>query len=399
MSWSPGDSLVIGISSRALFRLDAEDQIYREQGTDAFLAYQRQHEEEIIERGVAFPLIKALMGLNNTLGKPGVPAIEVVIVSKNHPECAIRIKRSLQHHGVTLKRAAFSGGQDILPHLHALKVDLFLSKEEDAVKAAIASGIAAGLVHGGPEDPEPLDGTPVIAFDGDAVLFSDDADRVYQQDKMAGFEAFEFQNIKSSLPPGPLHKFAIALEKLREGHSIDKPPFRIALITARDLNYCERPIRTLREFGIRLDHAFFCSDMSKAVELAALKPLIFFDDNPKNCAEACASTPTVRIPLPEETKLVIAVSSTPTRPERFLGVCKLFLKKSFDDSQPVLLRWSEEHLGAMTDDAFAKFTHELERSAKGTPAGKQRRAVGANNEDLTKLLHFVTNLKGKYTAI
>jgi len=355
--------------------------------------------EQIVERGVAFPLIEALMGLNETLGKPGKPAIEVAIVSKNHPECSIRIKRSLQHHGVTLKRAVFTGGQDILPHLRALEVDLFLSKEEDAVKAAIASGIAAGLIHGGPEDPEPLDGTPIIAFDGDAVLFSDDADKVYRQDKMPGFEAFEFENIKASLPPGPLQKFAIALEKLREGHSIDKPPFRIALVTARDFKYCERPIRTLREFGVRLDHACFCSDMSKAVELAALKPLIFFDDSLKNCAEACASTPTVRIPVPEETKVAIAMSSTATRPERFLGVCKLFLRQSFDGSEPVLIQWSEEHLGGMNDDAFAKFTDELERSAKGTPAGKQRRAAGAKNEDIAKLLQFLTNLKGKCTGV
>lgn len=401
MAWSPENSLVIGISSRALFKLDEEDQIYREKGTEAFLVYQREHEEQIIGRGVAFPLIKALLTLNENLGKPGKSAIEVVIVSKNHPDCAIRIMRSSQHYGLNLKRAVFVGGQDLLPHLHALKVDLFLSKEEEAVKSALSSGISAGLIHGGPEEPEPLDGTPVIAFDGDAVLFSDEADKVYKQEKLAGFEAFEFQNAKTALPPGPLHKFALALEKLREGYPIDAPPFRIALVTARDLNFCERPMRTLRERGIRVDQAFFCSDMSKGVELAALKPLIFFDDNPKNCADACVSTPTVRVPLPDEAKLVIAISSAPVgrnkRPDRFMGVCKLFLKKTFDENEPLLRQWHEESLGELSDEAFVKFTDELERSANGTPAGKQRRAAGARNEDVTKLLQFLQNLKNKHS--
>src|ERR1017187_3001590 len=233
MAWCPDDSLVIGISSRALFKLDEEDQIYREQGTQAFIDYQRLHEADLPRPGVAFPLIEALLKLNETLRGTGHPSIEVVIISKNHPDCGIRIRRSLKHYGLNIRRAIFTGGQPTLPVLEAFKVDLFLSKEEPAVKQAISAGISAGMIYGGPEEPEFLDGTPVFAFDGDSVLFSGDADQAFRDKNMEGFEAFEFENITTALPPGPLHKFALALEELRAGCPIDKPPFRIALVSAR----------------------------------------------------------------------------------------------------------------------------------------------------------------------
>lgn len=399
MAWSPEDSLVIGISSRALFKLDEEDRIYREQGTQAFIDYQGEHEDRLIEQGVAFPLVQALLGLNDALSSGEKPAIEVVIVSKNHPVCSIRINKSLQHYGLRVRRAVFTGGTNPLPHLNALKVGLFLSSEEAAVNDALAAGLSAGLIHGGPELAKQLDGTPIIAFDGDAVLFSDQSDKAYKAGKLAGFKAHEIENANVPMPPGPLHKFAMALEHLRERYPIESPPFRIALVTARDIEFCDRPIRTLREWGIRLDHATFCADMSKAVALAALKPLIFFDDNLRNCVDACPWAPTVRIPAHEE-KLVVTLSSVEgdgaKRPERFLGVCKIFLRKSFGDHEPALRSWQQDNLSELSDAAFEKFAAELERSAKGTPAGRQRRAAGAKNEDLTKLLRFAENLMRKY---
>lgn len=408
MAWSPDDSLVIGISSRALLKLDAEDQIYRERRTQAFIDYQRDHEDDVIEQGIAFPLVKALLGLNETLGTDGKPAIEVVIVSRNHPDCLIRINNSLRHHGLPIKRAVFTGNGDPLPHLKALKVGLFLSSEERAVTDALKAGISSGLVHGGPEFAQELDGTPIIAFDGDAVLFSDESDNAYKQGKLPGFRAHEAEKADVPLPPGPLHKFAMALEKLREKYPIESPPFRIALVTARDMEFCIRPIRTLRKWGIRLDHATFCSDMSKAVALAALKPLIFFDDSIRNCVDASASTPTFRVPVPEEAvvgvpgkRVVVTMSSDgegTKRPERFLSVCKIFLRGSFRGHEPELRQWHQENLTDLSDEAFENFTAEFERSAKGTPAGKQRRAAGAKNEDLSKLLLFATNLKRKYSA-
>ena len=161
-------------------------------------------------------------------------------------------------------------------------------------------------------------------------------------------------------------------------------------------------MRTLREWGIRVDQAFFCSDMSKGVELAALKPLIFFDDNPKNCADASVSTPTVRVLSPEDAMLVIAISSPlpapDARPDKFLGVCKLFLKRTFDENEPILRQWQEDNLTSLTEEGFAKFTDELERSAKGTPVGRQRRAAAAKNDDVEKLLQFLQRLKSKHAG-
>src|ERR1035437_230219 len=400
MAWSPEDSLVIGISSRALFKLDEEDRIYQLEGTEAFIAYQRSHETEILRQGVAFPLVAELLKLNQKLKTAEQPAIEIVIVSKNHPDCGIRIKRSLNHYGVELRRGGFTGGQATLPYLRAFKVDLFLSKEESAVRDAIAAGISAGLIHGGPEEPEQLDGTPVFAFDGDSVLFSGDADQVFKEKQMAGFEAFEFENLSVALPPGPLHKFALALEELRAGYPIDQPPFRIALVTARALAYNERPLITLREAGIRVDQSFFLDGMSKGTLLAQLKPLIFFDDSLKNCADACMITPTVRIPVEEVPKIAVALTSegaAPARPERFLAVCKLVLKKDFDRHESSLRIWQEDKLTGLNDVAFERFADELERSAKGTPAGRQRRAAGAENEDFIKLMQFLENALRKHT--
>jgi len=197
----------------------------------------------------------------------------------------------------------------------------------------------------------------------------------------------------------------MALEKLREGHPIDSPPFRIALVTARDIEFCDRPINTLREWGIRLDRAVFCADMSKSFALAALNPSIFFDDSTNNCDDAVACTPTVRIPtVADQTFKVPAVilssaeSLASNRPDRFLGVCKMFLRKSFDDHESELRQWQQEHLTELSDDAFESFAAEFERSAIGTPAGKQRRAASVKNEDFAKLLRFAENLKRKYSA-
>jgi hypothetical protein len=242
------------------------------------------------------------------------------------------------------------------------------------------------------------EGVPVLAFDGDAVLFSDEADRVYRERQLAGFAESELKNANIPLAAGPLRRFAEALEELRTTYPIDTPPFRIALVTARDLTYCERPMRTLRAWGIRIDQGFFVSDMSKNVVLAALKPLIFFDDSTKNCADACASTPTVRVPLVETALSVQPALTLRTRPQQFTAVCKLFLRKNFGQHEGTLLKWQEEHLQGMSDASFDAFVKEIERSATGTPQGRQRRAVGAKNEDVEKLVRFLENLLKKHNS-
>ncbi len=395
MAWIPGESLVIGISSRALFDLDEEDRVYESGGTQAFIDYQRAHEDDLIPPGVAFHLVQALVCLNDRLGTRDKPAIEIVLVSKNHPDCAIRIVRSLERHGIRLRRAVLMGGQPVVDTLRALEVDLFLSKNEQDVREALASGISAGLIYGGPSKMEAPTDVPVFAFDGDAVLFSDEADRVYREHMLAGFEESELKNASNPLPPGPLRRFAEALEELRAGHSIDHPPFRIVLVTARDFTYCERPMKTLRSWGIRVDEAGFVSDMPKSVMLAIFKPLIFFDDNPKNCADASTNTPTVSVPVVEVFTTSVTLSTTSERPERFAGVCKLFLKKNFGAHEATLTAWHDQHLHKLDQSSFSSFIEEFERSAKGTPAGRQRRSTAANDDDISKLMAFLSELLHK----
>jgi hypothetical protein len=141
--------------------------------------------------------------------------------------------------------------------------------------------------------------------------------------------------------------------------------------------------------------------MSKGTLLAELKPLIFFDDSPKNCADAAVTTPTVRIPVEDTVSFMFTLPPAPVypprQPERFLHVCKLVLKKTFDQHEPALLAWQEQKLAGMSDEAFHNFTGELERRAKGTPAGRQRRAAGAKNEDFIKLMQFLENAVRKYS--
>jgi 5'-nucleotidase len=150
MGWSPSDSLVIGISTRALFQLDDENCLYQDEDAEAFVAYQRANETKLINPGVAFHLVKSLLDLNPTLTSERGPAVEVVIISKNHPDCTIRIKNSLAHYALPIKRVGFTGGGPILDYLRSFKVGLFLSKEEQDVREAIANGIPAGLVYGVP---------------------------------------------------------------------------------------------------------------------------------------------------------------------------------------------------------------------------------------------------------
>jgi 5'-nucleotidase len=398
MGWSPDDSLVIGISSRALFDLDEEDRIYHAAGTDAFIAYQREHEQEVIKPGVAFAFVRTLLDLNVRLG---TTAIEIVVMSKNHPDCGIRMQHSLEHHGLRLRRAVFTGGQDLLPYLKQLNVDLFLSKEEAMVRDALRAGFSAGLIFGGPAPQTVHDGVPVLAFDGDAVLFSDEADRVYREQQLAGFAASELANATVPLQPGPLRRFAQALAEIQREHPIDSPPFRIALVTARDFTFCERPLQTLRAWGIRVDQSFFVSDMSKQVMLAGLQPLIFFDDSVKNCRDAAVCTPTVHVPALEETLQPVVLPAPPIandvpRLERFTSVCRLFLKKEFAKNKPALIHWHEEHANELNEERFDGFIAEFARSASVTPPGRQRRSASAENSDVQKLLLFLENLLRKH---
>src|SRR5690606_5249723 len=128
-----------------------------------------EHEDEVLEPGDAYPLVEKLLGLNEQLGQPRV---EVILVSRNSADTGLRAFNSIQHYGLGISRAAFVGGRSPEPYLRAFGCHLFLSTHAEDVRRALQSGFAAAtILSGGPR--RAASNELRIAFDGDAVLFSD----------------------------------------------------------------------------------------------------------------------------------------------------------------------------------------------------------------------------------
>lgn len=289
------DCLVVGISSRALFDLRREDALFVSAGLDAYRAEQLRREEDILPPGTGFPLAQAVLALNT----PGAPRrAEVVVMSRNSTETSLRIFNSIRHYELDITRAALSGGAPLAPYLKAFHVDLFLSGYEDDVQCALQGGVAAALLYDRPEDPLAPAGEIRIAFDGDAILFSDEAERIFQADGLEAFARHEAERAREPLPAGPfarlLHKLS-ALQQAARREGVTS--IRTALVTARGGPAHERVIRTLLAWGVEVDEAFFLGGVPKTEILAAFRPHIFFDDQAAHCERAAARVPTGRVPL------------------------------------------------------------------------------------------------------
>ena len=246
MPQSLDNLLVIGISSRALFDLETEEAIFRQHGLEEYRRHQLLNENEILKPGAGFALVKALLKLNRLTGQRFV---EVVVMSRNSSETSMRIFNSIKHYGLDITRAVLSGGASLAPYLQAFNVSLFLSLHEDDVQAAVNSGVAAALLYQKPENAlEELEQIR-IAFDGDAVIFSDESERIYQTEGIEAFEKHERENALLPLPQGPFARLLLALSYIQnnfknpDGHAA---PIRTALVTARSSPAHERVIRTLR---------------------------------------------------------------------------------------------------------------------------------------------------------
>jgi len=296
MPFSLDKLLVVGISSRALFDLEIEEAIFQDQGLDAYRQHQLNHENEILKPGAGFALVKALLKLNQLT--PGQRLVEVVIMSRNSSETSLRIFNSIEHYGLDISRAALAGGAPLAPYLQAFNVSLFLSLHEDDVQAAVNSGIASALLYQLAENTADLDQIR-IAFDGDAVIFSDEAEKIYQTQGIEAFEQHERDNAKKPLPEGPFARLLVALSyiqnnfKAPDGRAL---PLRTALVTARSSPAHERVIRTLRAWNIAIDETFFMGGVNKSAVLAAFKPHMFFDDQHGHCIHASSVVPTGRVP-------------------------------------------------------------------------------------------------------
>lgn len=287
--------LVIGVSSRALFDLVDANRIYETDGLDAYIRHQMERADVILQPGTGFPLIKAILDLNQK--STGPRKTEVVIMSRNSPQTSLRMFNSINHYSLDIQRAALAGGAALAPYLAAFHVDLFLSASEDDVQVANAAGVAAGLIYGKPARPAARLDPIRIAFDADAVLFSGESERIYQEQGLEAFLSHEKDNANKPLPEGPFAKLLRTLSNLQQDRSFAKPPIRLALITARNMPAHERVIRTLLAWNVRIDEAFFLGGVEKTAILEAFRPDIFFDDQDVHCERAAPKVPTARVSL------------------------------------------------------------------------------------------------------
>lgn len=287
--------LVLGISSSALFDTRKEHEIYSARGQDEYVRFQIEHENEPLQRGPAFSLVEALLRLNSV---QEIRPIEVVVMSQNEPEAGLRIMNSIGHYDLKMTRACFTGGASVAAYLRTFSVSLFLSRDKKDVEAALSEGVAAGLLYDAPDD-QVLDNHALrIAFDGDAVIFSDESEKIYQERGITEFWRNEEENARLPMPRGPFADFLGLLSEIsRHEHLQGNHPIRTALITARNSPADKRVILTLRAYGVRVDELFFMGGISKNEALRAFRPHIFFDDQEVHVEPASRFVPSALVPV------------------------------------------------------------------------------------------------------
>jgi len=269
------ETLVIGISSRALFDLNESHALFEAQGLEAFSEYQVEREQVFLKPGVAFPLVKKLLALNED--EVDHPGVEVILLSRNSADTGLRIFNTIEHHGLKIERAAFTNGESPYKYMQAFDADLLLSTNANDVRKALEQGYAAATILPGSSSGRES-GQLRIAFDGDAVIFSDEAERIYQQHGLEAFADSEREAANQPLSGGPFKAVLEALHKIQSAYPIADNPIRTALVTARSAPAHKRVVLTLREWGIRIDEALFLGGRSKGEFLKAFGADIFFDD-------------------------------------------------------------------------------------------------------------------------
>ena len=288
------DRLIVAITSRALFDLAESHALFEEAGLDAFREHQTRREDEPLAPGIAFPLVRKLLHLN--LPKPAAPRVEVILLSRNSADTGLRIFNSIEHYGLDIARAAFTSGAPTAPYVRSFGAQLFLSANPDSVTGALDAGIAAATIL--PSKASSLSSDQLrIAFDGDAVIFGDESERVSQEQGIDAFHRNEVERADQPLSGGPFRGFLAALHKLQEAFPAADSPIRTALVTARSAPAHKRVILTLRHWGVRLDEALFLGGRDKGPFLETFGADIFFDDSTHNVESARQHVETGHVPL------------------------------------------------------------------------------------------------------
>jgi 5'-nucleotidase len=275
--------LVVAISARALFDLSESHELFESEGLDAYRDYQMSRENELVAPGIAFPLVQKLLKLNEA--PPAVPRVEVILLSRNSSDTGLRIFNSIEHYGLSIVRAAFTGGAPTAPYVASFGAQLFLSANPESVARALHDGVAAATILPS-KAPQTASDQLRIAFDGDAVIFGDESERVSEEQGIDAFHRNEVELADQPLSGGPFRGFLAALHRLQEAFPVENSPIRTALVTARSAPAHKRVILTLRSWGVRLDEALFLGGRDKGPFLDAFGADIFFDDSHANIESA-----------------------------------------------------------------------------------------------------------------
>ncbi|GAB3000023.1 MAG: 5'-nucleotidase [Pseudomonas sp.] len=277
-------ALVVAITARALFHLEDGHRVFESEGIEAYARYQRARENDVLPPGIAFPLVTKLLALNAG-APPERPRVEVILLSRNSSDTGLRIFNAIEHYGLKITRAVFTSGAEVYPYIQPFGAHLFLSANPASVQAALEHGIAAATILPA-EAAEQGHPELRIAFDGDAVVFGDESERISQQGGLAAFHAHEAEKAHEPLSGGPFKGFLSALHELQADFPPEHCPIRTALVTARSAPAHKRVILTLREWGVRLDESLFLGGRDKGPFLKAFGADLFFDDSRHNIDNA-----------------------------------------------------------------------------------------------------------------
>lgn len=292
MTEKKSNKLTIAISSRALFNLDESHQVYEADGVEAYRQYQIDREDEALEPGDAFHLVKKLLNINTLLGEDRV---EVILLSRNTADTGLRIFNSIEHHNLKITKAAFCGGASPYRYIAAFNSHLFLSTDGSDVRLALENNVAAATIL--PSKQANTDDTMLrFAFDGDAVLFSDEAEQVFKKRGLDAFTESEKKSAKYPLSGGPFKPFLSALQMLQGEFQPGLAPIRTCLVTARAAPAHERVVRTLRAWNIRIEESLFLGGQDKGAFLQAYNADVFFDDQQGHCESAREHVATGHVP-------------------------------------------------------------------------------------------------------
>ena len=287
--------LIIGISSRALFDLDESLEIYKKHGLKSYEEYQIDNEDKTLKPGQAYSLVNKILNINDLYD--GDDRVEVILLSRNTSDTGLRIRNSIEDHNLNISRAAFCGGESPHRYVKDFGVHLFLSSSIEDVKLAIQSNVAAATIMSRSLEKNKKSNSDIlkIAFDGDAVIFSDESEKVFHEKGLEAFIENEVNSL-SVLKEGPFKSFLVELNKIQNDFKINECPIRTALVTARSAPSDKRVIKTLRKWGVRIDESLFLGGMEKAKFLESFDADIFFDDQKKHIMSAKDTTASAHVP-------------------------------------------------------------------------------------------------------